>query len=149
MDVVFKNAEVRNVGSEKGFCNDLFCPFCFKYVQVLKNGLGMSIMDEPTVYVKDRKKEYFVNYDKYIRAYNMSWPIDKYDPKLMGQESNDTVKFIDVAGCSSLNHNLGIILVGLASEYGEAEYRPIYDWIKANKSKIPKEMLKEFKQEMA
>ena len=42
MDVVFGNIEVRNSSAEKGFCNDLFCPICFKWVLILKNGLYLG-----------------------------------------------------------------------------------------------------------
>ena len=86
------------------------------------------------------------DYDKYIRKYNKSGPLDKYDPEIMGQEAVDVFRSVDVAGCSSLKHNIGIIRMG--DEYGEAEYKPIYEWIKKNRPKIPEEMLRELKEEI-
>jgi len=150
MDVVFKNVKVMNSTAEKGFCNDLFCPFCLAYVQVLKNGLEMDSLNKPAAYANKDNKEYYVtDYDKYITLFNTnSELVKKHNPECMGKEAFDVVKSVDVCGCRTLKHNLGIIMHGSSSEYGEAQYRPIYAWIKANKNKIPEEMIEELKSDM-
>ena len=136
----------------EGFCNDLFCPFCFSNVQILKNGLLMDISDNPIIYIRDGKYFYLSNYDAYIRSYNT----DKLNPTettknsiYLGKSANidDVVKSVDIEGCDTLKHNIGIIRKGYDEEYGEGEYQPIYNWIKENKLKIPQEMIKELRYE--
>jgi hypothetical protein len=149
LNIVFKNIPPENTFAASGFCNDLYCPFCYSWVDLLKNGLGMDTLNKPAAYVNKDGKDYRItNYEKYMVLYNTNIEsVKKHNSSCMGKEALDVIKFVNIAGCRSLKHNLGIIAHGYASEYGESEYIPIYDWIKANKNKIPKEMIKEFKVE--
>jgi len=146
MDIVFGNAVAENSGNMSGFCNDLFCPICFSYVAVLKNGLYMD-GNKPVAYLHRSKKDYYItDYETYIRLYNDNPRLlDTYNKSCMGSVALHTDRSVDIMGCRSLKHNIGIIPHGYSSEYGESEYKPIYDWIRANKNKIPKEMIDAFK----
>ena len=114
LDVVYKNSPIRNNFTEKGFCNDLFCPVCFSFFGVIKNGLGMSTLDKPATYVSEDKKDYYItNYELYMVKYNKNPDsVRKHDPECMGKEAHDIIKYVDILGCRSLKHDLGVISHG-------------------------------------
>lgn len=152
IDVVYNNVPPENNTSWKGFCNDLFCPFCKKDIQVSINGLYMTDSEQPIAIIKNKEDKwdyYFINnLDKYIVNYNKNHEsILSYNHVCMGKKAdpNLIVKAIDMSACSSLEHNIGLIMNGYASEYGEGEYKPIYEWIISNKIKIPPEMINGFR----
>jgi len=153
MDVVFGNVPPENDTSWEGFCNDPFCPFCFQYIMVLKNGVYMTVDKKPVAIVgKDNKwfLHEITNLDLYLAEYNQGTESSRsYNAKFMGKRVNrDTVsRSVDVYGCRSLKHNMGI-LKNSSLEYGEGEYKPIYEWIIKNKAKIPTAMIDELKSEI-
>ena len=143
LDVVYNGVEVNNVGSERGFCNDLYCGVCHNSVRPLKNGLYIDNSMRPVAYFEG---DFYVISDlpSYIKAY-----VGRVDFR---PDENQQVSYsgimgsYDVFGCVQVQHNVAIISRGYSDEYGEAEYSPIYDWIKDNKEKIPVEMIQEFKE---
>ena len=152
LEHVFEDKPLEDFPYLEGFCNDLFCPICFSIIQILKNGLDLDLAGDPMVYIPESEKKYYYlsDYDAYIRSYNK----DVYNPTAatvdapyIGEEADveKIARRVDVAGCLTLAHNIGIIRRGYEFEYGEGEYQPIYDWIKANKSRIPTEMIDELK----
>lgn len=144
IDHVFNNKKLENFPFLEGFCNDLFCPICYSNIQVLKNGLLMDNYDNPIIYI-NKNYYYISNYNQYILDYTKNIPINIKKPYVSEKTNNNINKSVDIQGCKTLQHNIGIIRRGYSEEYGEGEYQPIYEWIKNNKSKIPQEMINEFK----
>ena len=140
MEIIFGDRLPKNSSAEDGFCNDLYCPFCFKLVGCLKTGLMLNAQDNPIVYIND-KYHLLNDLDEYIKEYDSGNSITM---NLVGEEvnKNSIAQSIDLYGCRSLDHN-GNIGGGRGNEYGEAEYIPIYNWIKQNKHLVPNEMIQE------
>lgn len=117
-------------GVQDGFCNDLFCPFCWEDVRPLQN--GVYFIDNGAgqlVEVKLLREGIQVGGDELIT-------------------DRDTIRSVlsnmtgsDRFGCASKQHNDGIIHKGYSYEYGEGEYGPIYEWFKRHVSDLPPGLL--------
>jgi len=104
-----------------GFCNDLFCPFCYNWILPLKT---------PGIFVKDTHE---------VARYNRD------DQVYRSEESGDVVnprglEFLDVYGCRSQEHNTDIVWRGYEDEYAEGEYEPIYQEYFKMRGAIPDEL---------
>ncbi len=136
-----------------GFCNDIFCGKCLVPNTFIVSEL---LMDDKRSLYYERKKEGWklkkvlnlkdVLIDKNSEYVNNLPDIEEGSVFMESVEGKiRPVKWIDIGGCINCN-NCGIIRNGYDFEYGEGEYTPIYNWIKANKSKIPSSMIEEIKE---
>jgi hypothetical protein len=144
-DIVLKDKKVRMAD---GFCNDLYCPICYSNIRPIINGLGLE-NGKPTIWCRDKDKTYIIkDWNRFIKVYYIDKDFSRaYDSSYMGEEAGDTSTYHDIFGCSSGKHNVGIVWNGYQSEYGEGEYRGIYDWCKNNRGIIPIEMVREMEGE--
>lgn len=118
-------------GVAAGFCNDLFCPVCWKGVVPIENGVE---------FVRDasgKLVEIFISRD----GIEISGRGKISDDAEIGRILSVKIISFDIFGCSSGSHNDGIVNRGFAFEYGESEYGPIYEWFKNNRNILPAALL--------
>lgn len=149
--VVLQGVPLDDIFGVSGFCNDIFCGECFKNIIPLKNGLWFIDKNPIAIIQGETKDDYslyrIMDLEKYIRDYIRGKR--DFNPEYMGEEINLDRDFygqihgVDIYGCSSKDHNLAIVHTKSENEYGEGEYKPIYNWIIENKNKIPQQMIKE------